>query len=64
MLSAAYAQLGDFESAARALQDLLEIHPDSAKTIRTDLGQWFDSEHTEHIVDGLRKAGLELDEVT
>jgi len=64
MLSAAYAQLGDLESASRALQDLLEINPESAKTIRTDLGQWFDPEHTEHIVDGLRKAGLELHEVT
>ena len=58
--TAAYAQLGEREAAAKALQELLDFHPNFAATGRSILEKWFDAELLEHFVDGLRKAGLHL----
>ncbi len=49
------------EEARKALQELLAIRPDFAKTAREEFGRWFDDlAFIEHLIDGLRKAGLEI----
>lgn len=57
-LAAAYGQLGDRDSAGRALRQLLALRPGFATKAHAELGKWWDSELTEHLIDGLRKAGL------
>jgi len=39
---------------------LLAIRPDFAVVAREELGKWFDVELVERLIDGLRKAGLEI----
>jgi TolB-like protein/Tfp pilus assembly protein PilF len=34
--------------------------PDFGARAREEFGKWFDAEHTEHLLDGVRKAGLEI----
>ncbi len=58
--AAAYGQLGMREEARKALQELLAIRPDFAKTAREECGRWLDLAFVEHIIEGLRKAGLEI----
>jgi TolB-like protein/Flp pilus assembly protein TadD len=59
--AAAYGQLGEREAAQAALRELLALKPDFASVAREDYGKWFVSgELVEHILDGLRKAGLEV----
>jgi TolB-like protein/Tfp pilus assembly protein PilF len=58
--AAAYGQLGMREEARKALQELLAIRPDFAKTAREEFGRWLDPALVEHNIDGLRKAGLEI----
>jgi len=59
-LSIAYGQLGEREAAGKALRELLRLQPDYARTVRRELGKWFDHDLVEHQIDGLRKAGLEI----
>jgi TolB-like protein/Tfp pilus assembly protein PilF len=58
--AAAYGQLGMREAARKALQELLAIRPDFAKTAREEFERWNDPAFVEHMIDGLRKAGLEV----
>jgi TolB-like protein/cytochrome c-type biogenesis protein CcmH/NrfG len=58
--AAAYGQLGMREEARKSLQELLAIRPDFAKAAREEVGRWNDSEFVEHMIDGLRKAGLNV----
>ena len=58
--AAAYGQLGMREEARKALQELLAIRPDFAKTAREEFGRWLDPALVEHNLDGLRKAGLDV----
>jgi TolB-like protein len=61
VIAAAYGQLGMREAARKALQELLAIRPDFARTAREEFGRWFDDlPFIEHQLDGLRKAGLEI----
>ena len=61
VIAAAYGQLGMREEARKALQELLAIRPDFARTAREEYGRWFhDLAFVEHQLDGLRKAGLEI----
>jgi tetratricopeptide (TPR) repeat protein len=59
-LAAAYGQLGEKESARSAVQDLLTIRPDFAVTARDELRKWWEPQLIEHLIEGLRKAGLEI----
>jgi TolB-like protein len=59
-LAAAYGQLGEQEAARNAIQELLKIRPDFAAAGRDELRKWWDSALTEHLIEGLRKAGLEI----
>jgi serine/threonine protein kinase/tetratricopeptide (TPR) repeat protein len=59
-LATAYAQLGERDAASNAVRELLTIRPDFPVVARNDLRKWWDAELIEHLVDGLRKAGLEI----
>ena len=59
-LAAAYGQLGEREAAGKSLRELLTLRPDYARTARPQLAKWFDPELMEQLIDGLRKAGLEI----
>jgi TolB-like protein len=59
-LAATYGQLGESEPARSAVQELLAIRPDFTIVARMELEKWWDPELAEHLIDGLRKAGLEI----
>jgi serine/threonine protein kinase/tetratricopeptide (TPR) repeat protein len=59
-LAATYGQMGEVESARGAARELLAIRPDFAGVAREELGKWWEAELIEDIIDGLRKAGLEI----
>jgi TolB-like protein/tetratricopeptide (TPR) repeat protein len=56
----AYGQLGELEAARNAVRELLALRPDFAVVAREELGKWWDPELVRHLIDGLRKAGLEI----
>ncbi len=58
VLSAAYAQLGEQVAARNALSNLLAEH--SAESARELLTKWFNADLVDNLVEGLRKAGLEI----
>jgi len=60
--AAALGQLGQREAAQLALRDLLALRPDFGATVRQDYSKWWDPEMVEHLIEGLRKAGLEIPE--
>jgi adenylate cyclase len=60
MQAAALAQLGRYEEARKAVQDLLALRPDFATAARSEYGKWYSPEQTEPILEGLRKAGLDI----
>jgi TolB-like protein len=60
VLAAAYGQLGEWDSAQKAVRELLAIRPDFGVVAREELAKWWESELAEHLLDGLRKAGLEV----
>jgi tetratricopeptide (TPR) repeat protein len=59
-LAAIYGQLGEREAAHTALQRLFSLKPEFAGSAREELGKTWDPELVEHLMDGLRKAGLEV----
>lgn len=61
--AATYGQLGQPEDAQRSLKELLALRPGFATEAREEYGKWFDPELVENMIDGLRKAGLEIAEV-
>lgn len=56
--AAAFGQLGENESARKAVNELLAIRPDFAAVARSEFGKWFDPEFLDHFVGGLVRAGL------
>ena len=58
--AAALGQLGRHDAARKALQDLLTLRPDFANSARRDYEKWWDSKTIDHLIEGLRKAGLEI----
>jgi len=59
-LAAVYGQLGELERARAALRDLHALVPDFGARAGEEYHKWFDSELTEHLMEGLRKAGLQV----
>ena len=56
------AQLGRTEEARKHLKTFLELAPDAARNFRAELSKWYYSDEiVEHKVEGLRKAGLDVD---
>jgi len=41
---------------------LLALRRDFASVARQEYAKWYDPEHVEQLIDGLRKAGLEIDD--
>jgi hypothetical protein len=60
MLAVCNGQLGELDAARNAVQELLTIRPDFLVVWREELFKWWDAELVEHLVDGLRKAGLKI----
>jgi adenylate cyclase len=58
--AAALGQLGRQEEARKAVQDLLALRPDFAASARQEYAKWYDPELIEKMIDGLRKAGMEI----
>jgi tetratricopeptide (TPR) repeat protein len=58
--AAALGQMGEHSTAQKALKDLLALRPDFDSVARHEYEKWFDPELVEHLLDGLRKAGLEI----
>ena len=62
VLAATCGQLGRFDEARAHVDTLLTVGPELAANVRAECRKWLASEELiEHIVDGLRKAGLEVD---
>lgn len=62
VLATTYAQLGQGDAAAKSIRDLLALRPDFAMIARTELGKYYSPELVEQLIDGLRKAGLEMED--
>jgi TolB-like protein/Tfp pilus assembly protein PilF len=61
-LAAAYGQLGEREKAAESLREIFRLKPDYVTSVLERLEKWFDPEFVSHMLDGLRKAGLNIPE--
>src|SRR5215831_18655318 len=59
-LAAVYGQLGEQGRARAVLRELHAIMPNFGAIAREEYGKWNDAEFTEHLLEGLRKAGLEI----
>ena len=59
-LAMAYGQLGEREAAGKAVRELLALRPDFPEVAREELGKFWDPELVQHLLDGLRKAGLDI----
>ena len=61
LLAASYAQLDRMDESRDAIARVLELYPDFAKDAYVDTRKFIkDEEHTQHIIQGLRKAGLDI----
>ena len=60
LTAAACGQLGDREAAAQPLRELLQLRPDAAARVSADAEKWFDADYAAHLIEGLRKAGLDI----
>ncbi len=61
-IAAACGQLGQRDAAARAVRDLLKLRPDFAARVRKDIEKWWEPEYVERLINGWRKAGLDVPE--
>jgi tetratricopeptide (TPR) repeat protein len=59
-LAAAFGQLGEEEAARESAHGLLALRPDFPTIAREELEKWWDPGLVEHLIEGLRKAGLEI----
>jgi serine/threonine protein kinase len=59
-LAAIHGQLGQGEAARTALQQLLTLKPEFAGSAREELRKTWDPDLVEQLMDGLRKAGLDV----
>ena len=60
LMAAACAQVGDREAAAAAVREAVRLRPSVAETFVADAEKWFDPAFAAHLIDGLRKAGLDV----
>ncbi len=58
--AAALGQLGQRDAARKELRELLALRPDFATAVRQEYAKWHDAKTVEHMIEGLRKAGLEI----
>jgi adenylate cyclase len=60
LIAAACGQLGETEAGSSAVQDLLALRPGVASTVAKDMAKWWEPPMVEHLIDGLRKAGMDV----
>jgi TolB-like protein len=60
VIAATYGQLAEQEAAHEALRDLLVLKPDIVLIARDALARWYPPDLVEQLIDGLRKAGLDI----
>jgi TolB-like protein/Tfp pilus assembly protein PilF len=60
LFAAVYGQLGEREAAGNALTELLALKSDFAGIARDQFAKWYPPELVEQLIDGLRKAGLDV----
>ena len=60
VIAATYGQLAEHEAAREALRDLLVLKPDIVLIARDALTRWYPPDLVEQLIDGLRKAGLDI----
>ncbi len=60
-VAAAHGQLGNRESAANAVRQILAVKPDYATVARKELEKIWAPQLVEHLIEGLRKAGLHIE---
>jgi TolB-like protein/cytochrome c-type biogenesis protein CcmH/NrfG len=60
VLAICCAQLGRMEEARKALRDMLALKPNYAQVARELHGRWIEPDLVEQLMDGLRKAGLDI----
>jgi serine/threonine protein kinase len=60
----AFGQLGLREEAKKPLRELLALRPDFATSARFEYSKFYDPDVVEHILEGLRKAGLDVPAAT
>jgi TolB-like protein/predicted Zn-dependent protease len=58
--AAAYGQLGEADAAGKAVRDLLRLQPDFVSVARKVIEKWWEPEYIERMIDGWRKAGLNI----
>ena len=56
----AHGQLDEQEAAAKSIRELLEVRPDFPAVARVELAKWWDPQMVEHLIEGLKKAGMEI----
>jgi serine/threonine protein kinase/Tfp pilus assembly protein PilF len=59
-LAVTYGQLGQHDLARNAARELLAVRPDFAVVAREECRKWWEPDLVEQIIDGLRKAGIEI----
>jgi TolB-like protein len=60
LLAAIHGQLGNLEKAQQALRDLLTLRPEFASEAREEFGKRYQPDFANRLIEGLRKAGLEI----
>jgi non-specific serine/threonine protein kinase len=60
LLAAAHGQLGNHAQAAEALRELQALKPDFESNPRGEMRWFAEREHVEHLLEGLRKAGMKF----
>jgi TolB-like protein/tetratricopeptide (TPR) repeat protein len=60
LAAAVYGQFGDRAEAAKVLRELLILRPDFAEIARDLFAKWYRPDLVEQLIDGLRKAGLDI----
>ena len=60
IIAASCGELGETESAHKAVQELLTLRPDSAEFVPRFFKRWFQPELTEHLIEGLCRAGMSI----
>jgi adenylate cyclase len=60
MIACASAQLGDRDTAEKAVKEAGRLKPNFGASARPGLEKWFDREYVERVLDGLRKAGVNV----
>jgi adenylate cyclase len=61
LLAISYGQLGMQDEVSQSVNDLLAVNPSFAENARQEFRKYFwDETELEHVMDGLRKAGLDI----